>query len=141
MTTADVITAVRATVNYFDPALPRGRFDLVNPEQNRMSFEAHEVAIHDMRGADEKLSLDRQGFILAKHESRVARSPEMAETNAVAQAGLPPINQAYYDELLPLIRQLSGAREVIPQATGLTVRFSARSRRQTWAGRGGVHPP
>ena len=55
----------------------------------------------------------------------------------VAQSGLPPINRAYYDELLPLIHELSGAREVIPQATGLTVRFSARSQRQSWAGAAG----
>jgi len=67
----------------------------------------------------------------------VARLPAMAETNLVAQLGLPPINRAYYQELLPLMRQISGAREVIPQATGLTVRFSARSQRQSWAGAAG----
>lgn len=131
---------VRATVNYFDPALPRGRFDLIDPDLNRMAFEGHEVAISDMRDAPGEVSIDRQGFMLASHESRVARRPEMLETNATAQAGLPPINQAYYDEVLPLIHQISGAREVIPQATGLTVRYSPRSQRQSWAGAAGfVH--
>lgn len=140
MTSTDIATAVRATVNYFDPALPRGRFDVVEPALNRMSFEGHEVTINDMRDADEAVTLDRHGFMLASHTSRVARDPQMADTNTVAQMGLPPINQAYYEELLPLIRQISGAREVIPQATGLTVRFSARSKRQTWAGAAGfVH--
>lgn len=75
--------------------------------------------------------------MLASHDSRVARRPEMAETNLTAQQGLPPINQAYYEELLPLIQQISGAREVIPQATGLTVRFSPRSQTQSWAGAAG----
>ncbi|HEY5411008.1 MAG TPA: CmcJ/NvfI family oxidoreductase [Caulobacteraceae bacterium] len=129
---------VRATVNYFDAALSRGRFDLIEPERNLMPLEGHEVLIRDMRGAAPgELSLDRQGFILASHQSRVARLPEMAETNLAAQHGLPPINQAYYAELLPLMARLSGAREVIPQATGLTVRFSARSKRQSWAGAAG----
>lgn len=129
---------VRATVNYFEAGLTRGRFDLVEPERNLMPLEGHEVLIRDMRGAGPgELSLDRQGFVLARHRSRVARLPEMAETNLEAQHGAPPINQAYYEELLPLMQRLSGAREVIPQATGLTVRFSARSRRQSWAGAAG----
>jgi hypothetical protein len=129
---------VRAEVNYFDAALERGRFDLVEPERNLMPLEAHQVLIRDMRGAASgELSLDRNGFVLARHLSRAARRPEMAETNLEAQHGLPPINQAYYEELLPLMQSLSGAREVIPQATGLTVRFSARSSRQSWAGAAG----
>ena len=128
---------VQATVSYFDPALARGRFDLIEPERNRMSFEPHDVTIHDIRSARERVSLDAHGFMLASHASRVACTPEIAETNLIAQSGLPPINKAYYDELLPLIRELSGARDVIPQATGLTVRFSRRSQRQSWAGAAG----
>jgi hypothetical protein len=134
----DVETAVRATVNYFDPHVARGRFDLVEPDRNLMAFEAHEVVIRDMRAAGpDAPTIGREGFTLARHASRVARSPEMAETNKVAQQGLPPVNRAYYDELLPLIRDISGARDVIPQATGLTVRYSPRSRRQSWAGAAG----
>ncbi len=130
-------TTVRASVNYFDPAVPRGRFDLVEPERNLMQFETHEIALRDLRDARGEVTIDRQGFILAAHASEVARRPEMLDTNLIAQSGLPPINQAYYDELLQLIHEISGAREVIPQATGLTVRFSARSQRQSWAGAAG----
>ena len=126
---------VRATVHYFDRELARGRFDLVEPERNLMRFEGHEVEIRDMRGAD--LSIEREGFLLAAHPSDHAHRPEMLDTNLVTQDGLPPVNKAYYDELLPLIERISGAREVIPQATGLTVRFSARSQRQSWAGAAG----
>ncbi len=133
-TTASTVTA---TLNYFDPHVPRGRFDLVEPDRNLMAFAAHEVEIHDMRGAARDVTIDRQGFMLAAHDSKVARSAEMLDANLVAQDGLPPINRAYYDELLPLIREISGARDVIPQATGLTVRFSARSQRQSWAGAAG----
>jgi len=128
---------VRATVNYFDPKVPRGRFDLIEPQRNLMKFEAHEVTIRDLRGAAESVSLEAQGFMLASHISRIARTAEIAETNLTAQPGSPPINQAYYDELLPLIREVSGARDVIPQATGLTVRYSPRSVRQSWAGAAG----
>jgi len=128
---------VRATVNYFDPGVARGRFDLVEPERNLMPLDAHEVDVGDMRDATGDLSLDRQGFQLASHRSAVARLPEMLDTNVVAQDGLPPVNKAYYDELLPLIGELSGARTVIPQATGLTVRFSDRAARKSWAGAAG----
>ena len=126
---------ITATLNYFDRATPRGRFDIVEPARNLMPFEGHEVAIRDMRGAD--LSIDREGFVLAAHKSDHAALPEMLDTNLVVQNGQPQINKAYYDELLPLIERISGAREVIPQATGLTVRFSARSQRQSWAGAAG----
>jgi len=127
--------SVRATVNYFDPGVARGRFDLVESERMLMPLEGHEVSIRDMRV--ERPSLEAQGFALVSHASQVARTAEMAETNLTAQPGLPPINKAYYDELLPLIHEISGAREVIPQATGLTVRFSRRSQRQSWAGAAG----
>lgn len=131
---------VHASVNYWDPALPRGRFDTINPDLNRMAFEEHGIEVSDMRAGREAFSLDAQGFMLATHESKVARLPEMAETNLTAQSGLPAINKAYYDEVVPLIEKISGAREVIPQSTGLTVRFSTRSKRQSWAGTAGfVH--
>ena len=139
MTQLDAVdTAVRAKVNYFDPAAPRGRFDVIDPERNLMKFEAHDIVVRDIRAAAKgEISIERQGFMLASHVSQVARRPEMAETNLTAQHGLPPINQAYYAELAPLIHQISGAREVIPQATGLTVRFSPRSQQQSWAGAAG----
>ncbi len=131
------VGGVRAIVNYFDPHLARGRFDIINPERNLMAFEPHEISIRDMRTRAGELSLESNGFILASHESRVARTPEIADTNAVAQSGMPAINRAYYEELLPLIEEISGAREVLPQATGLTVRFSDRSKRRSWAGAAG----
>jgi hypothetical protein len=135
-----VADVVHASVNYWDPALPRGRFDTINPDLNRMAFEAHDIEIRDMHAAKETFSLGKQGFTLTTHESKVARLPEMAETNLTAQSGLPAINRAYYDEVVPLIQEISGAREVIPQSTGLTVRFSTRSKRQSWAGTAGfVH--
>lgn len=126
---------VRGTVNYFDPDLARGRFDLIEPERNLMRFAAHEVPIHDLR--THPATIAREGFMLANHHSDVARRPEMLDTNMTPQDGLPAINSAYYEELVPLIAQISGARDVIPQATGLTVRFSARSQRQSWAGAAG----
>jgi hypothetical protein len=129
---------MRASVNYFDASTPRGRFDLVEPARNLMPMDTQEIAIRDLRtAAPGEVSLAAQGLMLARHESRVARSAEMLDANAVAQPGLPPINRAYYEELLPLISQISGAREVIPQSTGLTVRFSPRSARQSWAGAAG----
>jgi len=81
-------------------------------------MEPYEIVIRDLRTAADEVSIERQGFILTSHASDVARTPEISDTNLELQIGLPPINQAYYDELLPLIQRISGAREVIPQATG-----------------------
>ncbi len=127
--------SVRATINYFQPGIARGRFDVVEPERNLMKFEAHEVDIHDMRAGG--VALEREGFTVVHQHSHLAHLPEMAETNRVAQHDTPAINAAYYEELMPLMRKISGARDVIPQATGLTVRFSTRSRQQSWAGAAG----
>ena len=129
--------SVLATVNYFDPQLARGRFDLVEPARSRMAFEAHVVPIADLRTAAQPPSLEREGFTLRSHASEIAPTEEIAAVNLTAQFGTPAINRAYYEELLPLIEDLSGAREVIAQATGLTVRYSARSQRQSWAGAAG----
>jgi hypothetical protein len=129
--------SVSSAVNYFDPNLARGRFDIIEPERNRMVFEPHVISILDIRAVTDRPSIEREGFTLTSHVSDIARTQEIADTNMTAQMGTPAINQAYYDELLPLIAELSGAREVIPQATGLTVRYSARSQRQGWAGAAG----
>ena len=129
--------SLRATVNYFDRNIPRGRFDLVELERNLMPLEPHEIVIRDLRTAADEVSIERQGFILTSHASDIARTQEISDTNLELQTGVPLINQAYYDELLPLIQRISGAREVIPQATGLTVRYSNRSKRKSWAGAAG----
>lgn len=128
---------IRATINYFDPAIERGRFDVIEPERNRMEFLPYEMELHDLRTDGEQVSLEVQGFTRANHNSTAAFEPEILEKNLQAESGLPAINKAYYDEVLPLIRDISGARAVIPQATGLTVRFSQRSERQSWAGAAG----
>jgi len=138
MPAANQATAsIRTTINYFDPAVGRGRFDLVQPELNRMGFEAHAVAVRDMRATPGEVSIERQGFMLAQHDSRAAFRPEMLDVNLTARGDIPPVNRDYYDEILPPIAKISGAREVIPQSTGLTVRFSPRSKRQSWAGAAG----
>jgi hypothetical protein len=138
MTLAETTTDVRATINYFDPTLPRGRFDLVDPKRNLMPLEAHQVTIRDLRNAvPGQVTLGREGLQLASHSSSVARSAELIDTNVTVQPGVPAVNAAYYDELVPLIRALTGARDVVPQASGLTVRFSDRSKRKSWAGAAG----
>jgi hypothetical protein len=138
MTLAETTTDVRATINYFDPTLPRGRFDLVDPERNLMPLDPHEVTIRDLRSAPlGEVALDREGLQHATHSSRAVLDPELVDTNVAVQPGVPPVNAAYYDEMVPFIRALTGARDVIPQASGLTVRFSDRSKRKSWAGAAG----
>ena len=59
---------VRATVNYWDPALPRGRMDTLDSGLNRMGYEAHEIEIKDMRTAAEKMSRHRKHATAGKCE-------------------------------------------------------------------------
>jgi hypothetical protein len=80
-------------------------------------------------------SLEGEGFQLAKWPSRVCgeRQDELIAETLKPHKEPTPLQHDYWDETIPLIRQLSGAREVIPQdASG--VRFSPRSDRKHWLG-------
>jgi len=43
------------------------------------------------------------------------------------------INDAYHHEVAEFLRQLTGAREVIGQNSGLIVRTSFQAKKRTWA--------
>ena len=54
------------------------------------------------------------------------------EANRSRRFDSPPINRAYWEELLPMLLSISGASEALPMPGGLTTRRSAMSREPGW---------
>jgi hypothetical protein len=77
--------------------------------------------------------LGREGLQIASCPSRVVqdRKDELIAANMAPNQSPPAINLEYWEEMVPLLRELSGAREVFPQH-GSTVRFSPRTGRKNW---------
>jgi hypothetical protein len=76
--------------------------------------ETHEVKILDGRAAGDRLSLDRQGFVLQRHPTAAKDLYDEAE-----------IAQVYYPECERLIKEATGAKRVV--AFDHIVRNAARS--------------
>jgi len=108
-----------------------------------ISFEdrdyAFAVAAHDMRVRNGRLanpapSLEREGFAIFDWPSTVVhqRRDELIRENIQPREDMAKINADYLAELIPLIEELSGAREVFAQYNTITVRFSSRSKHRSW---------
>ncbi|MBW8481261.1 CmcJ/NvfI family oxidoreductase [Actinomadura parmotrematis] len=93
---------VQADIYYAGPFEGRGRIDLVEPARGNIAFRPYPVRIHDARPLRPDLSLDREGFVLADREIAAVRGTEPAD--------------GYAAELAGVIRELTGASAVLPQA-------------------------
>jgi len=109
--------AVLGTVNYTRPIDERLHIDVRDFARTNMQFEPHEMLIRDARGIQERLSLDREGFVLREHRSAVAESRDLTV-----------LTRDYHAEMVPFLKTLTGARDVLPQRTGLLLRFGERSK-------------
>jgi hypothetical protein len=108
-----------ATVNYSRPTAERLYIDVRDFSRSNMQFAPHRVPISDARTLEGGLSLDREGFVLAEHRSAVAVSRD-----------LKLLDRDYHIEMAQLIKDMTGARVVLPQRTGLLLRFGERSSEQ-----------
>ena len=127
------VGSVEATINYVGQIKGRPRLDVPNPARTNLAFEPHAVPVRDARSIRNQLSLEREGFILADHRSAVAGGREIRDLNMRRQTSLSPVNEAYHKEVADLLRRLTGAREVLPQRTGLLVRTTDRVKEKSWA--------
>ena len=102
----EALASVTATLNYLadDERKPRTHAylpppgtALIRPAQSR-----HEMRISDVRAGAAALSLDRHGFALARHRSRVA---DFYADQAV--------KQVYYPEVADLVARATGATKVV----------------------------
>ncbi len=82
--------------HYFDVEPPRG----VPP---RYPTVPHALRIYDARGTADALSIDRQGFVLARHPEGVL--PDFRDEQA--------IRSVYYPALERLVQRVTGARRVV----------------------------
>ena len=126
------LTSVEATLNYAGPTNGKPYFGLEAYESN-IAFEPHQVLIYDARPIQDQFSLDREGFIFVKHASTAAADPRIRTANLTHEMGRNEINDAYHHEVAEFLRQLTGAREVIGQTSGLIVRTSLQAKKRTWA--------
>lgn len=98
--------AVEATVNYLIP--PLGRHSVTVPPpgtgeaQRTGEYAATRVTVRDARAAGRAAALDREGFALDRQVSTVRDFNDDDEVRAV-----------YYPEMVRLLRQATGAREVV----------------------------
>ena len=113
-----VSLAPATTAPPLSAAITRAPLSFIRPQKEKPSFhssamtggapkvffesEAHHVAIHDLRGIAEDLSLDREGFALCRHRTAVA---DLYDDAAVERAYLP--------EIEALLRREFGASRVV----------------------------
>jgi hypothetical protein len=117
--------SVMATVNYAGKIVGRGRQPAVpSLGESNLKFVGHTVEIHNARKTRDEFDLDVQGFQLVDHRSAYAQSRDR---------GL--LDEHYHDEMAELLRRVTGAREVLPDRTGLVLRLPEE------AGTGGYHAP
>ena len=110
------LRSVQATINYCVPIRERLHIDVRDFSRTNMQFTPHTMRIHDARAIEDLLSLDREGFVVVRHRSAVATSRDLAL-----------LGRDYHAEMATLLRALTGARDVLPQRTGLLLRFGERS--------------
>lgn len=123
-----------AAMNYLVPSVERAYTDLVDFTKTVTPTEEHAIRVYDARPIAQNLSLEVEGFTIQRRQSpsRVASNPELMEANRSRRFDSPPINMAYWEELLPMLVSLSGADEALPMPGGLTTRRSAMSREPGW---------
>jgi hypothetical protein len=109
--------AVRSVINYSVPIRGRLHIDVRDFSRTNMRFEPHTVLVRDARDVQDRLSLGREGFVLADHRSAVARSRD-----------LELLGRDYHAEMQEMLKDLTSARDVLPQRTGLLIRFGERAK-------------
>lgn len=98
------------------------------------AVQAHEMRVRNGRLASPQPALDREGFGIFHWPSAVVetRRDELILENSQPREDMAAVNADYLAELVPLIEQLSGAREVFAQFDTITVRFSSRAKHRSW---------
>jgi hypothetical protein len=97
--------AVEAEIRYLSSAAVRPRIDAYDPTKTVVSLATHRVRFHDLRGADQPPSLDREGFTLLPHRSNLTDFRD---------AGQHPV---YCHELEQLMREVTGSSQVFLSPT------------------------
>ncbi|MEO8184479.1 MAG: CmcJ/NvfI family oxidoreductase [Deltaproteobacteria bacterium] len=120
------VDRVAAQLLYAVPGSPRGVLYMYPPPPGtaRLSgpYQAHQMEILDARKSSAEL--DVQGFVLCSHDTALVDAYDDAEVRSI-----------YYPEMERLVRQMTGAREV------LVFDHNLRSDVRARAGQAGVYEP
>lgn len=128
------IRSVEAEVSYLAPgSFVNRRFVAPGAEVNTGTYETHRVRIRDGRPIKDRFDLERQGFVLAEHQSAVTDFLDKERVDAV-----------YQQETMDLVKRLTAADRVALR--GWMVRtsgdLSKRGRKVVgYTHQGGVQPP
>lgn len=109
------VRTVEGTINYLGAMTERPRYHANDHSRDNLILESHTVPIADARTAVDPPTMEREGFTLVRHASAVT---DFRDRDAV--------DRIHRDEIAALVRQVSGADEVIVRAPGV-LRFSEKS--------------
>jgi hypothetical protein len=110
-------SVVDGIINYSVPTRERLHIDVRDFSRTNMRFAPHAMRVRDARAMGTAPSLEREGFVLAEHRSAVAGSHD-----------LELLGRSYHAEMQEMLKHVTGARDVLPQRTGLLIRFGERSK-------------
>jgi hypothetical protein len=101
------LPSIEAFLNYLvdtgeKPESYGGVSQAVADEQRKGKYEEHKMTVYNGRGIADQLSLEREGFIFVKHETRVKNFYDEEEIRSV-----------YYKETEELVKKASGAKRVL----------------------------
>ena len=107
MLQAKEIESVLSTLNYTidtgeKPVTASNSPGQVRVTNNTGKFETREVTIHNGRLHDGVFSLEREGFVLVQHETKMKDFYNEAEVKAI-----------YYPEIEELVKRMTGAQRVL----------------------------
>jgi hypothetical protein len=106
---------VKGLVNYCED-VPRAWYYVGDTSKNYQPLDPREVTIKDARPIVDQLDLDQHGFTLRPHHCSVShlRTPE-------------ELDEAYHNELIDVVKEVTGADRVLPYRRYLQVRLSQRA--------------
>jgi hypothetical protein len=125
---ADRLNQIEATVNYLDYTGERPVNYIYEPPAGVPARSGrnvkHTMRIYDGRGVSDRLTLDREGFALVRHESKVINFYDADEVRSI-----------YYPEVERLVKQALGATRVV------VFDHNVRCRPMAKAGENGAREP
>jgi hypothetical protein len=103
----ETVPAIEAMLNYSvdtgeKPASYGGISSAEADKKRTGKYQEHRMPIYDGRAVADKLSLDREGFIFVRHETKVKDFYDETEVRSI-----------YYPEIEKLVKEASGAKRVL----------------------------
>ncbi|MHB0773015.1 CmcJ/NvfI family oxidoreductase [Bradyrhizobium sp. 1.29L] len=107
----DALDCVRGVTGFARRAVDEVGLGSMTTAAHNVPMVNHEIVIRDARPIEEELSLDREGFVLVKHEAR-----SLSEVDRETKC------DRYIEELTPFIKEYLKASWVVPRRRGVILR-------------------